>query len=214
MPRIGVIDDKAEFRSTTQHRLELCLPDGWEPLSLEPMESLSDYPAWIHDNDVAVLLLDERLTDEPLSRGGHSSYEGHDLLSFLRERMREFPIYVVTAQAIPGELVQAQSQADNLLEKTDLFANIEVHIARMLRQGMRWRETNERSLARLAELSRKAATANLDETERRELDSIRTSLCVTEPVSTRRVEVLEELEASLKTLAAAIEKLSGGQPNG
>lgn len=213
MYRIAIIDDKPDFRDTIRSRLTLLAPAGWSVLANEPLAELSDYPAWLGENEVAVLLLDERLTDEPLQGGGQAGYEGHELLAFLRERMAEFPIYIVTAQKRPEELERAEAAADDIVEKKALFERIEVLLPRFIRHGMKWYDLNQERLTRLSHLAALSATGQAMPEDVKELDALRLTMAIGEPVSASRVEVLNKLEGALGLLRAAIEKACQGGAN-
>ena len=63
MPTIGVVDDRKDQRELLvgQIRHHLRNYSEWEALETPPFEDINDYPSWISENNISVLILDERL---------------------------------------------------------------------------------------------------------------------------------------------------------
>lgn len=206
MPSIAIVDDKFDFRDTVKNAIAMRVPEGWTVVESEPLEHLSDYPAWISEGDIAVLLLDERLTDTANSAGAYSTYEGHDLLSFLRSRLADFPIYIITAQAIPQELKNAEGEADDLLDKGLFVKDIGKFVPRMIRRASRWFEVNSAALARFSLLSEKLACGQASGSEISELRAIQSSLTIADVAPSSRVNALTALEVAIRDLKECIER--------
>src|SRR5258708_32416874 len=103
MAAIAVIDARLDHRVTVQRHVTANLTTpGWECLAPSPLANLGDYPAWLWEHDVAVLILDERLREV----GGPAGidYEGHELVEYLRQRLPTFPMFVVTSFENDAEL--------------------------------------------------------------------------------------------------------------
>ena len=96
MSIIGIVDDRDDVRTIMLDTVELALSDGWEAIAIPPLSSLDSYPSWISQEEIVVLLIDERL-NEVANVNGAVDYEGHDLVDYMRQHMPEFPIFVVTS---------------------------------------------------------------------------------------------------------------------
>jgi CheY-like chemotaxis protein len=99
MPAIAVVDDRPANRESLAANVENSLEneEGWEVLDAEPLPRLTDYGPWLAEHDVAVLIVDERLSEQRLSDGTFAPYGGHDVVKFVRSTRPSFPIFVVTA---------------------------------------------------------------------------------------------------------------------
>src|SRR5687768_16576898 len=118
MPTIGIIDDRADHRETVRRTIELRLRrfQGWAAVDSEPLAAVTDYPSWIAENDVAVLVLDERLTESRRVRDVTVNYNGHHVVQFLRTTYRDLPIYVVTAYPDDTDLRRHLAAVDDIID--------------------------------------------------------------------------------------------------
>lgn len=99
MTMIGVIDDRDVDRQMIVDGIGLGNKEGgWGIINTVPLPALDEYPAWISQNKICALVLDE-LLDEKVNNGKAVDYQGHDLVDFVRERFRTLPIFVVTAHS-------------------------------------------------------------------------------------------------------------------
>src|SRR5258708_516923 len=65
----------------------------WDMVDLRPYEHMHEYWELIASEEVAVLVVDELLSEEITKP---VSYTGHELARYLRTRFPEFPIFTVT----------------------------------------------------------------------------------------------------------------------
>src|ERR1051325_9232979 len=99
MPTIAIVDDETRYRNFDVKGVNRNLPKGWTAIGTAPLQRLTDYPSWIAENDVAVLIVDEELGSRSASPTGHVKYKGHDLVHSLRARNKTLPIYFLTNYA-------------------------------------------------------------------------------------------------------------------
>ena len=99
MPAIGVVDDRSTQRRQLVRGIDTSdvLPEGWRSLGINPLNTITEYPNWINENDVAALVLDERLQEQQADVEVHVNYDGHDVVDYLRKTIPDFPIFIVTA---------------------------------------------------------------------------------------------------------------------
>ncbi len=164
MPAIGLIDDRREHRTTARHLLEEGLGSGWRVVDTEPLPRLEDYPSWIHENQIAVLVLDERLHEQALDSEGHVDYDGHSLVDFFRLTDASFPIFILTSFREDDEVQQRFGAVEDIIRRTD-FMDADLakqYAARMVRAAHRFLQTFERELAKLSETAARVASGTAD----------------------------------------------------
>jgi hypothetical protein len=150
MAGVGVIDDRGDLRETLVRRIQAELPKNWECFSTSPLAEMGDYPAWIAENDVAVMLLDERLNEQVECCETFAGYNGHDLVAFLREHMPTFPIFIVTSYKDDEELRKKFRDVEDIIERKEFLRRGEEYVPRFLRSGQKYIEVFESDLSELA----------------------------------------------------------------
>lgn len=160
MATVAVIDDRSEPRTTLARLLEMSLSSisgEWVTINAPPLPQLQDYPGWLAENEVAALILDERLQEQTEDAEGHVDYDGHELVDFLRDRDLDLPLYVITAVPDDPDLgkrfgrVEAIIGRDEFREKAPAFAE------RIARSGLRFLEEHQARLAEIADRSTRIA---------------------------------------------------------
>ena len=67
MPKITIVDDRKDFRTTLKRKIEAFFIKSklkdWEVMDISPFQNKSEYFPWLLENDVVVLILDERLQE-------------------------------------------------------------------------------------------------------------------------------------------------------
>ena len=63
--RIAILDDRQEPRETVIFGLRPKLPKGWTCIECPLLKNPQGYPAWLINNHVSVLLLDQMLRAYP-----------------------------------------------------------------------------------------------------------------------------------------------------
>lgn len=157
MPAIGIIDDRVDARETLAMSLNNSLPESWEVIEADPLRSLDDYPSWLSENEIAALVLDERL-NEVVVEGEHAvTYFGHDLVEYLRVRMAELPIFVVTSNSEDAELVARFGKVEDIIDRLVFLRNPDNYTPRFLRASQRYLEAFSKELADLSSIAVKVA---------------------------------------------------------
>ena len=94
MMTIAVVDDREVDRRNARNRIRRMLEgidtdDVWRVVAVPPLPTVSTYPSWIAEEDVVVLLIDQRLDEQ----GGDTvDYTGHDILNLVHPRMYDLPV--------------------------------------------------------------------------------------------------------------------------
>jgi hypothetical protein len=180
MPQIGIVDDREEQRKEIIIGIDLSdkLPVEWHLSSIPPLQKINEYPSWIVEHDIAVLIVDEKLNENSIAGGYHVSYYGHDLINYLRELngiFTDFPIFVITAYDTSPELKQEESNTEFIIKRRGWTREAGIWVPRIVRAGQRYFETHTNQLEKLGRISQKLALGEASEDEIKELDAIRVS---------------------------------------
>lgn len=217
MPTIGIVDDRDDVREIMWDNVRLALPNEWEVIAISPWESLEHYPSWVNQHEITVLVIDEKLNELLTNAGTAVSYEGHDLVDYMRQYMPEFPIFVVTSYPNDPDLQERFKYVEDIIERNKFYDRSEDYIPRLTRAGQRYLQVYEGELAELADFARKSAIGepiSVEEQERAR--AIQTKLVSTFPIEniTSRSEWLSQMEQlieKLELLKNDIEHQTGGQ---
>ncbi len=205
MPTIAIVDDRADERETLQLTVERHLRNrpGWRVIVADPLGSLAEYPQWLRDHDVNILLMDERLHE-----GGGPSEPGSSIAAALRERHVDLPIYIITAHKDDSGIEDKLGNVEGVVDRTDFANRPDPYIDRFIRAGERYVEEFEKELADISSLASKVAAdeATADDVNRLRALQQKLLLAVTDE-DTTRAEWLRRLEAKLDV----IERHLGGK---
>ncbi len=205
MSVIGIVDDRDDVRTIMLDNVDLALSDGWEAIAIPPLSSLDSYPSWIGQEEIIVLIIDERL-NEVASADGAVDYEGHDLVDHLRQHLPEFPIFVVTSyKENAPELDERFKDVEDIIERNQFYEHVNNYIPRILRAGQRYLRTFEQELAELAEFAKKSAAGeDVSPEEQKRAKAIQTKIETAFPVENiaSRSEWLSQMEQLIEELEA------------
>lgn len=213
MTVIAVIDDREDMRDSVADRIRLGLEDlnlDWEVISEEPLAEIADYPSWIAENAVCLLVLDEKLGEQIGSRGVAADYSGHEVATALRELLPDLPQLIITSIKNSEEL-EGAGELDAIVQRDEFDKHPKVHVDRMARLAMRFIDRNAKELNELTDLSHKLVDGLATEEELSKLNAIREKIQLrahgTEGLLLREVLTqAEELRAKLHDLASAIQE--------
>jgi len=167
MSVIAVVDDREAMRESVAERIKLGLEDldlDWEVIAEEPLETIEEYPAWIAENEISVLVLDEKLGEEIGTRGVATAYSGHEVATALREKIPELPQLIITSIRNSEEL-EGAAELDAIVQRDEFDKHSRVYVERMVRLAKRFVERNEEELAELTKITQKVVdgTANSED---------------------------------------------------
>lgn len=208
--KILIVDDRADVRGTLREMVELHLPQDAdiEVDDMFPLDDVEGYASYIHENDIAALLLDERLNEaRNPDTGRHIPYFGHEVVGSLRSALPDFPIYVVTTFRTDSDLVAKESEFEDVVERGEFQKEPQKYTNRIQRAASRFREAMRQQLQILDELTTKAAHGALTEGERDTLAGVRQLLGL--PFSGDSQFVVSDLIAQARALVTDSERLIG-----
>lgn len=174
METIAVVDDRAKMRRTVVGLIRRGLKKlgvEWEVIESGPLPSIADYAEWVQDNEVLVLVLDEKLNEEVAGTDG-IDYSGHQVAEVLRRKLPDLPQLIVTAVADSDDL-EGASQLDAVVARNEFQKHPHTYVERMVRMGKSYSKRYSEELADLTMLSEKLASGPLTDEERERLNSLR-----------------------------------------
>lgn len=208
MSVIAIVDDRAQMRESVVERIRLGLEDmglDWEVISQEPLPEVDDYPEWITENDVSLLVIDEKLGEEIGPSGVATSYSGHEVATNLRDRIPDLPQMIITSIKRVDEL-EGAAELDAIVQRDEFDKHWKVHVERMVRLATRFVDRNEDELAELSDISQKIVDGSASQEQIDRLNAIRErvqmrvkgdNIVVLRQVLTGAEEIKDKLQALL-----------------
>lgn len=213
MTVIAIIDDRVDMRESVADRIRLGLEDlylEWEVIADEPLASIADYPAWIAENGVCLLVLDEKLGEQIGSSGIATTYAGHEVAAMLRERLPDLPQLIITSIKNSDELDGA-AELDAIVQRDEFDKHWRVHVERMVRLATRFVDRNEAELSELTDLSNKVVDHAATQEDLERLNALRQKVQMraqgNEVILLR--EVLTQAEEMKERLRQVLDQLDG-----
>jgi CheY-like chemotaxis protein len=216
MSTILIVDDRATERQTIVDLVRYSLPEGstWTARGIEPLGTIDEYRTFITEEDVSVIVLDEKLQEQVSEKTGEAvTYNGHELVNFLRPRFPDLPIFVVTAYNKEDDLQSAASDVESILSRNEFNKRPEIHTARMIRSGHRFAEALQSDLNVVSDISHKLAVGNATDEEIKKLTSIREKLALPFPTSdlTHAKDLVPHAEKLISEAQALLAKIRAGR---
>ncbi len=201
MPTIGIVDDDAKSRDSDVRSLNTYLRSkGWTAIGIHPFPHLKDYPSWIGDKEISVLLIDQKLRGRANSTGGHVDYDGGDVVKSLRRGNKTLPIYFLTNHGGDAPVTRRFADVEDIIDKTVFKKNRVRWVDRFTRKGNEYFESVQDQLAQLNELSLKIAKGKATVEDKKNAKAIQTNLelPLTTDSCSDRSEWVEEYEEKVK----------------
>lgn len=207
MPVLGIIDDRKDIRDTLVRRIKNNiekLVEAWEVIGISPFIKMSDYVNWIDSEDIAVIILDQRLTETADSGKEHVSYNGHQLVSYLRQTYKEIPIYMITTfkEDDKREIESKFKEFDDILSRDEFNKKASEYVSRFIRSGQKYIETQKERLSLLSTISEKIAKGEATEDEVKQAKAIQKELEIPVIIEslTERKDWLTNIDDKVKEL--------------
>jgi hypothetical protein len=202
MNNIGLIDDRNNQRKSFMRKLNLRLealyPD-WKIIDSKPFKTPEEYRQWVLENEISVLIIDERLNEESLADGTYAPDLGSEVVKKLRDYFKDLPIYCITNIDITEELKSALQYFNLILSRSKFDADLDNYLNSFIRSGIIFYTAYKEELALLGELSEKIAKGIATVDEVKEAHSLQMRLVIphlTEELTSREV-YLKDLETQI-----------------
>lgn len=208
MPKIGLVDDRTKSRESykllIEYPLLLMKKKDWEIIDIAPFNEIEEYHQWILENDISVLVIDEKLNE-----GLTINYLGHDVVSFLRQRFKSLPIYGVTQFARDEDLNKNYKNYTLIIKKSEFEDKREEYVNLFINTGSNFFDENKNRMHEVSELSEKIASGKFNSEDVQKLNSLQTYLSIphtTENFSSKEMW-LNELKMKLDIFSELIDEI-------
>ena len=208
MIKIGIVDDNKDQRETNKNRLTLFLRDrvsDFEVIDIFPFKNFSEYYTWIHDENLNLLIFDEKLYNDSQDGKVPVDYNGSDLVIKIRERYKDIPIFTLTNFPEEEDLQRNFNQFEHIIAK-DKFDEKYTDI--IIRASNRYFDENQKELFLFDELTKKIALGDSLPENLEKLKALQIKLNI--PLSNDlidRNDWLIEYEIQIKSLEQIRKKL-------
>ncbi len=170
MNKIAIVDDQASARFAVQSVIEDVLSNEdqteWGVISTAPLADIEAYSSFIDGENVAILLIDERLGESPDDSGGTVGYKGSELVEQLRKSYKQMPIYGVTAFPQDESLETHFSQFDEIILRDTFTQKAAAYVPRFIRAYQNFLKVRDDTLVELSVISAKIASDTATDEEK------------------------------------------------
>lgn len=205
-----IIDDNKEQAETVQTNIQIVLDSHnteYAINTLFPFEKIEDYFAYIEENEVCVLILDEKLNNQPNADGKTVDYLGHNLVTILRSRIKDLPIYTITNYANDSDLQHVFSEYEQIISRKDFYESPEKYVPIMVRAASKFVDRSSELLSELTQLSQEIASGDKSTEKIARLKALQTSLELPLISFDDRQSWLDEYEKQLTDLKSVKDEL-------
>lgn len=179
MKTIAVIDDRDSQRNSLviaiNNSLEKLYPD-WKIIDDKPFNDLAIYRSWILENEISVLIIDERLNEEKGVDGNFAGYLGHEMVKYLREYFKNLPVFMITNYPPEEELDETMKDFNLIIQREDFINDADKFTNLFVVSGQNFYHEYTTQLERLSLLAEKIAKGTATDREIEEIKGLRTSL--------------------------------------
>lgn len=165
MAKIAIIDDNKDQSGTVQSNIELVLADlgsNLEVITSIPFNDPNEYFNFIAQNDICVLILDEMLNDQATEKNGPVSYKGSELVTTLRTKLPDFPIFALTVIPSDPDLKDKYSQYEEIISRKEFYDEPEKYVPKFWRAAKNYLKENVDELSQFNEITKEISGGNND----------------------------------------------------
>ena len=199
MRYFAILDDRLDGKETLMRVLPLALPPGWGLIECPLLASADDYPTWLYQNQVCVLIVDQLLNESVPTGSDPITYKGSDVLRSVQRAMRGFPLVVLTAYPGDADLAANKGKADYVLGRGIFIRELSDYVERLVRHAKKFLEDYQQQLAEFTTLSQKKAQGTTTVDENAKLKALQ-SLFDWPIVQTQRDDAFDDIEKRLEEL--------------
>lgn len=205
MPNIAIVDDNLDQSKTLAVYLQANFEkykSTFNVITQFPFQDPESYFDFILNNDICLLILDERLNDQSTANEGPVSYKGNELIVVLRKRLKDFPIFMITTYDSDPEVLEKQGEFENIISRHSIYDENEasLYIPRIIRAAARYLDSNVNELNEFSKLTRGSASGSLNDQEKKRLEALKIKLELPLSDFNERETWLKEYEEMIKEL--------------
>jgi hypothetical protein len=181
-------------------------------IGMQPLADMDEYVELIVKEKVTALVADEKLREQAISGEGgkHVSYDGHDLIQYVRSRLRRLPLFVVTAYTDEPALSDMRGEYEFAMDRQEFNSDPAKHLKPIFRAAGDFLNTHESRLEELTDIARKIAAGKSDANDISRMKAIEAALGIDHPiVDTVVADHLSTLEWHMDEFEAVLAELEG-----
>lgn len=179
MSSIAIIDDNVEISETLKLNIKQQLENFNSPFDVItkfPFKDVNDYFEFFTRNNVCVLILDERLNDKSNDLNGPVDYKGNQLVTIIRERLKDFPIFSITTYSDDPDLQSKLSEFEYILPRDKFVEESGSYVPIIIRAANRFLESNLNELSEFNRLTMDIAGGDTDPKKIQQLHALQLKL--------------------------------------
>ena len=179
MATIAIVDDNPVQSGTILNNIEIAIHEfgsEFKVIATLPFPNPNDYFNFISSNDICVLILDEKLNDQPIDKNGPIDYKGSQLVTFLRHTLKDFPIYSVTNYDGVEDLQAKAQEFEEIIKRADFIKDTNKYFARIVRAANNYLRENLDELSQYNILTAEISGGNKDPQLLKELLALQVKL--------------------------------------
>lgn len=179
MPKIAIIDDNTDQSTTVKLNIEIELrkiQSDLEVIAELPLENPEDYFNFIDEKEICVLILDEKLNDQAIEGRGPVNYTGSNLVSHLRTKLKEFPIFSLTVIPQDSTLKAKYSEYEEIIGRKEFYNNAEKYVPKFWRAAKNYLKENLDELSQYNVVTQLIAGGNNDPEVLKKLSALQVKL--------------------------------------
>ncbi len=203
MATIAIVDDNLDNSNTVRKNLQIALSHIGSDLGVIttlPFKDPEDYFNYLQVNEVVVLILDEKLDDQAVDSSGPVSYKGSDLISILRAKLKELPVFVITVIPSERELDDKSQEFEQIIKRQDFYDFTDKYASRIWRSANNYLHEREQELSQFALLSARFASGLADDNDLVSLRALQSKLEIPFSGFAERNKWLDEYQKQLARL--------------
>jgi len=210
MSKIAIIDDNADQSETLKTALDEYLSINESDLEVIvqfPFKNTDEYFNFIDKQEICVLLLDEKLNNQSSGENGPVDYRGNQLVTIIRERLKDFPVFSISTFAEDEELKEKFSEFEYIIPRQVFFEEGKKYVPIIIRAAQRYLDTNIKELDEFSKLTREIAQGNTETEKIRRLNALQVKLELPFTGFDDRLNWLDEYENHIKDLETFRKKI-------
>jgi hypothetical protein len=165
MSSIAIIDDNTGQSETVKTNIEIALDEIGSNLvviTAVPFKNPNDYFQFIEENDICVMILDEMLNDQANDENGPVGYKGSDLVTALRTKLPDFPIFALTVIPSDADLKDKYSQYEEIISRKEFYDDANKFVPKFWRAAKNYLKENIDELSEFNVLTKEISGGNKD----------------------------------------------------
>lgn len=179
MSKILIVDDNNDYSDTLKTNLEIYLSSiksNLEVITCLPMKEPGLYFNYLKDNEISVLIIDEKLNEKAVGVNGPVDYKGSDLVTFIRQKNKELPIFCISSYPDVEELKNKYSEYEEIFSRKEFLLDTDKYAPKIWRAAKNFYNENLEKLDEFNTLTREVSSGDKDPEKIKQLSALQALL--------------------------------------